>query len=102
MAACPEPIPGRKEHSGAERNADKEEERISFLEGENELILLMTCFFILCLFFREFNIDETPKRPVRRGRRGSFNGRLNANNPIRPERVNTKRERRKFLSLKIR
>jgi len=102
-AACPEPMPGRKEQRGAEI-ADARE-------------LFRNCFFVNFIFFIGeifcfgnleededrliINVDE-PKRPVSKGRRGSLTGRLNVIRPRKPARVKITKEDRGDFSLNIR
>lgn len=74
-AACPEPIPGRNEHNGAEIIAARVAFRLCFL---GSLICFSGSIFwlgILVLFFRETASAERPKSPVSNGRRGCSIGR---------------------------
>ena len=103
VAACPEPIPGRKEQRGAEIEA--------------AITDLINCFFGSFIFFRGeifcfANAEEVffrltikadePNRPVKSGSRGSLTGRLNVIMPRRPAREKIINEFKKFSSWKIR
>ncbi len=59
------------------------------------------CSEIFVLSFREMKREERPKRPVRRGRRGSFIGRFRVAKPRNPAKRKIVSERRNFSSLKI-
>jgi len=74
-AAWPEPMPGRKEHKGAEIIAARVAFRLCFL---GSLICFSGSIFwlgILVLFLRETVSAERPKSPVKSGRRGCSIGR---------------------------
>lgn len=70
VAACPEPMPGRKEHKGANRVAAIPERISSFLVSFTSLSLNNFCSFGVVLVFILTIIPEIPKSPERRGRRG--------------------------------
>ena len=94
-------MPGRKENNGANREA-REAFKYSFLEGREDLIEDIFCSLMLFPVLIESTIAEVPNNPVSKGKRGSFIGRLKVISPRRPDRENTKKERRKLFSLKIR
>jgi hypothetical protein len=100
-AACPEPMPGRKEHNGAEIAAARVDLRNSFLERKICFNLGIFCSGICILSFIEMKRFESPNRPVSKGNRGSFTGRENVKNPRKPERMNIISAGRNSDSLKI-
>ena len=63
------------------------------------MIFCLTIVFDL--FFREIINADEPNRPVKRGRRGCFIGRLNVTKPNNPARINITREDIKLSSLNI-
>ena len=68
-AACPEPRPGRKLHSGAAIAAPNRGLIICFFV----IVVSEICFGIFgVVFIERINVDA-PKRPVSNGRSGSFN-----------------------------
>ncbi len=69
-AACPEPIPGRKEEKGVEIRDPRKDCLRSFFEILRSLREIKTCFGILGLFCMEVIRADIPKRPERRGRSG--------------------------------
>lgn len=88
-AACPEPIPGRKEQRGADIAAAIDDFRKSFF-GRNAVFMdSIFCLGSVVLFFSEIISVEIPKRPVSNGNKGSLIGRLNAAKPRNPARRNT-------------
>ena len=96
-------MPGRKEHKGADIAAAKKDFENCFFVNFISFSLEIFCLLIFFdLFFREtINADE-PNKPVRRGRRGSFIGRLNVIRPRKPARINIAIEGMKLSSLNIR
>ena len=64
IAACPDPIPGRREHIGADNKAAF----IGCFIGMFGIVII--CDGIIVLFFIERIIFEAPNRPVRSGSRG--------------------------------
>ncbi len=75
VAAWPEPIPGRKEHKGAKRIDAPADLKNSFFVRNISFKGEMICFGRDVFDFREKRRLERPKRPDKRGRRGSFIGR---------------------------
>ncbi len=101
-AACPDPMPGRKEQRGAAIEAAKEDFS-KLLKGSFIFLRGVICCGGREILFLKLTIrEETPKRPVRRGRRGSLIGRLNVIKPRKPESANTIIEERISFSRKIR
>ncbi len=100
-AACPEPIPGRKEQRGAEIIAP----RIAFRNsGFGTLICFngrMICFGIVGFCFIVIINVDVPNNPVSNGRRGCSTGRLKVARPKNPARMKVVSVKRKFSSLKI-
>ena len=99
VAAWPEPMPWRNEHRGSEIEAARDDFRncflVSFIFFKGEI----DCFGrVDDGFFRETIKADEPKRPVKRGRRGSLIGRLKVRIPRKPARRKIVSERRKFLS----
>ena len=76
-AAWPEPMPGRKEQSGAEKETAKIAEINCFFVRRISFKGIISCLGILVFCFIETNKEERPKRPESKGRSGSFIGRLN-------------------------
>ena len=102
VAAWPEPMPGRKEHNGADIAAAKKDFEscffVNFISFSFEILCLL---MLLALFFRETIKADEPNKPVRRGRRGSFIGRLRVTRPRKPARINIVIEEMKLSSLNI-
>lgn len=99
-AACPEPMPGRKEARGDTKAETREILRI-FFGRENFLNGIIICFGIFVLFLIEMMIAEAPNKPERRGSMGSCTGRLKVSNPRNPERKKIIPELMIDFSLKI-
>src|SRR3989338_7110898 len=91
-AAWPEPMPGRKEQRGAAIDAAENVLISSFRERYIFLMGTIVCFFIFSLFFDATSNEEIPNRPVRRGIRGSFTGRLKVSRPRRPAKLKIRKE----------
>ena len=86
-AACPAPNPGRKETNG---DAISEAMRAlikDFFLTFTFLNLKVLCLGIFCFFIMEVIRAEEPKRPVRRGRRGSFMFKLKTESPKNPAKM---------------
>lgn len=102
VAACPEPMPGRKAQRGEEIKTAPRDLRNSFLD-----ILIFfngwtCCFGIFDFVLRLIMSAESPKSPLSRGINGCFTGRLNERKPRNPVKRKTTVERMKFSSLKMR
>ena len=96
-------MPGRKEQRGAEREAAKEDFKICFLGRVICFSGGVSCFGnLLAGSLRLTNRAEEPNKPVRRGRRGAFTGRLKVIKPRKPARKKTERGIRNSFSLKTR
>ena len=101
-AACPEPMPGRNEQKGEEIIAAEQAFPNSFFVNFISLRESSFCFSMPDLFFIEIKRAETPKRPVNKGIRGSFIGRLKVKRPRSPDNAKTRKDEKMFSSLKIR
>lgn len=92
---------GRKEQRGAAMRAEKEDFMKSFIG----IVIFFNgrtfCFGIIVFCFSEMIIEDAPNKPVRRGRRGSFTGRLNVAMPRKPARKNITRAGINSFSVKI-
>ena len=102
VAACPEPMPGRKAQNGDEIKIAPIAFMNSFLGILIWLIGFICCFGIFDFVFRLIISPERPNIPERRGIKGCFTGRLKARKPKNPASVKTIRESVKFFSLKMR
>lgn len=101
-AACPEPIPGRKEHKGAVSVEAMDDFRICFLLSESFVFVIFCFINIFDEVFSETIRAEVPNNPVSNGRRGSLTGRFRVVYPINPARINIVRESRNSSSLRMR
>ena len=101
-AAWPAPSPGMKEAKGAAMIVASVALRNSFLVNLIRLRGWCFCLGSLGWFLRETTNAEAPKRPVRRGRRGSLTGRLNVRSPRKPARKKTARPVVRCCSRKMR
>ncbi len=101
VAACPEPKTGRNATNGAVNDAAIEDLIISFFVRKMFFIFFISCFGREILLLRDKRMDEAPKRPERRGRRGSLTGRFRVRYPRKPAKINIVREAIKFSSLNI-
>ena len=100
-AACPAPIPGRKDDKGAEIILPRDALKNSLFGILIFLILGVFCFGILILSFRLTINAEDPNNPVSNGSKGSFTGRFKAEKPINPAIKNITNAGITFCSLKI-
>jgi len=101
VAACPEPIPGRKEHRGAKMKEEREDLKYSLFERVASFRRQSRWGRGFEEVFIETAREDNPKSPERRGRRGCSTGRLNVRRPRTPERRKIVNERKKLSSLKI-
>lgn len=101
VAACPLPIPGRKEQRGEKVSAANDDLSNSFLVRNISLNGLIDCCGKRVLDLNDINRLERPKRPDKRGKRGSFTGRLNVKSPRIPARMNVIVPKSIFSSLII-
>ena len=95
---CPAPIAGKKENNGAIIDAIIVGLTIFLLDK----IAFVDCSTVFGESDKPDNKDEIPNNPDRRGRRGSFTGRLKAKNPSKPERKKIQRQASKFFPRRIR
>lgn len=103
VAAWPEPIPGRNEQSGAVKAEERDTFRKSDFFRFRDFIFSNCCFGKFADFdFKLITKADVPKRPVSKGKRGSFIGRFNVNSPRKPESAKTTREIKNSSSLNIR
>ena len=101
VAACPEPIPGRKEQRGAASDEEMEDLRNSDFVSFICLRGGKCCFTNRVFDFKLTNSPESPNNPESNGSRGSFTGRLNVRSPRIPARVKTVKEITILSSLRI-
>jgi hypothetical protein len=93
-------MPGRNEHKGAATEAVAINDNSSFFSGKKELIFGIFCFPIFVFDFAVISRADRPKRPVRRGIRGSLTGRLKVAKPKKPESIKTISAEKILSSLK--
>ena len=101
MAACEEVRPGRKDRNGATITDEIIDLKYSRFSNRDCLKEVTDCFIRGDLSLNEIIREEVPNSPVRRGRRGSFNGEFNEAKPRNPDRMKTVKDVVNFSSLKI-
>ncbi len=70
VAACPDPIPGRKEQRGAETKEAKKDLNVSFLDKKILRRGEIICFLLIDFFSNDVIMVDKPKSPVKRGIKG--------------------------------
>ena len=101
MAACEEVRPGRKERKGAAIIEETIDLKYSCFSNKDCLNEVTDCKTRGDLSLNERIREEVPNSPVKRGRRGSFNGEFNEAKPRNPDRMKTVKDVLKFSSRKI-